>query len=302
MVSVRKRKGEMVDFDKSKISIAILQAMEHGSGILSSKIAKEIAEEIYEKYKTNDEVSIYDIEGDVFNLLIEKGQNLTAKAYESYRSIRQFQREHNTIVEQTKEMVSGQNEYWNTENSNKNAKEIKTQRDYMAGIVSTDITKRFLLSPDIVQAHDAGILHFHDADYFAENAITNCCLINLEDMLQNGTVMNNKMIEKPHRLITATTIATQIITAVSSSQYGGTTITLTHLAPFVRDSENRIREELKEEIITLVDEKRMINEVEFEKHIKSSLIGGVIGAAAFGAAGAVIGSRPKEKEKRKSIE
>ena len=169
-------------------------------------------------------------------------------------------------------MVSGQNEYWNTENSNKNAKEIKTQRDYMAGIVSTDITKRFLLSPDIVQAHDAGILHFHDADYFAENAITNCCLINLEDMLQNGTVMNNKMIEKPHRLITATTIATQIITAVSSSQYGGTTITLTHLAPFVRDSENRIREELKEEIITLVDEKRMINEVEFEKVVQKRLV------------------------------
>lgn len=110
-----------------------------------------------------------------------------------------------------------------------------------------------------------------DADYFAENAITNCCLINLEDMLQNGTVMNNKMIEKPHRLITATTIATQIITAVSSSQYGGTTITLTHLAPFVRDSENRIREELKEEIITLVDEKRIINKVEFEKVVQKRL-------------------------------
>ncbi len=272
MVSVKKRKGEMVDFDKSKISVAILQAMEHGSGIVRPKIAKEIAEEIYEKYKTNDEVSIYDIEGDVFNLLIEKGQNLTAKAYESYRSIRQFQREHNTIAEQTKEMVSGQNEYWNTENSNKNAKEIKTQRDYMAGIVSTDITKRFLLSPDIVQAHDAGILHFHDMDYFAENAITNCCLINLGDMLQNGTVMNGKMIEKPHRLITASTVSTQIITAVNSSQYGGTTISLTHLAPFVRDSENRIREELKEEIITLVDEKRMINEVEFEKVVQKRLV------------------------------
>jgi len=245
---VIKRDSTKVDFEKSKISVAILQAMENGSGIIKAEIANEIADEICKKYETVNEVSIYSIEGDVFNLLIKKGQHLTAKAYESYRSIRQFQREHNTIVEQTKEMVSGRSEYWNTENSNKNAKEIKVQRDYMAGIISTDITRRYLLPPDIVQAHDDGIIHFHDADYFAENAITNCCLINLEDMLQNGTVMNGKMIEKPHRLITAMTIATQIITAVSSSQYGGTTISLTHLAPFVRDSERRIRKELNDEI------------------------------------------------------
>lgn len=583
-VKVIKRDSTKVDFDKSKISIAILQAMENGSGIIKPNIANEIAEEIYEKYKDVDKVSIYDIEGDVFNLLIEKGQNLTAKAYESYRSIRQFQREHNTIAEQTKEMVSGLSEYWNTENSNKNAKEAKVQRDYMAGIVSTDISRRYLLPPDIIQNHDDGIIHFHDMDYYAEDAINNCfdkstkfitseglksfedfkegdsvkvlsldgkwhnaivkkygtqklfrysfsngkrkfahdilatenhrwilsdgtetinlkvndiiakapeiykhdiqfealsnkckllwckgfgigdgtvdhnynpttkksskanrvrirlcgeknkyisrfkidgcrvsdylykngdaevaiynyhkeipefdniqeimcfmnglycadgnnrqskarknqklcfrlqsseqkvidfvrqyadvcglyitgerdvtgettnyatrnytigfsftpyfnhkyrviskefvkedevwclevedthnfilqygiptgncCVFNLEDMLQNGTVMNGKMIEKPHRLITATTIATQIITAVSSSQYGGATISLTHLAPFVRDSENRIREELKEEFDTLLGYeswKMFISEEDFEKVVQKRL-------------------------------
>lgn len=239
MVKVVKRNNDLAEFDKTKISNAILKAMKSGSGIVRPKIADDIADEIEEKYKDQDEVSIYEIESDVFNLLITHKQRLTAKAYEGYRSVREFQREHNDIVDQTTEMISGKSEYWNTENSNKDAKEAKVQRDYMAGILSTDITRRRLLPPEVVQNHDAGIIHFHDMDYYAENAISNCCVFNLDDQLQNGTVMNGKMIEKPHRLITATTIATQIITAVSSSQYGGTTITLTHLAPFVRDSYNR---------------------------------------------------------------
>lgn len=270
-VKVIKRDSTKVDFDKSKISVAILQAMENGSGIIKPNITNEIAEEIYEKYKDVNEVSIYDIEGDVFNLLIEKGQNLTAKAYESYRSIRQFQREHNTIAEQTKEMVSGLSEYWNTENSNKNAKEAKVQRDYMAGIVSTDISRRYLLPPDIIQNHDDGIIHFHDMDYYAEDAINNCCVFNLDDMLQNGSVMNGKMIEKPHRLITATNIATQFTTAVASSQYGGTTVSLTHLAPFVRDSENRIRKELEEEIDIMIGDINMVSHENFEKIVQKRL-------------------------------
>lgn len=273
-VKVIKRDSTKVIFDKSKISTAILQAMENGSGIIKPNIANEIADEIYEKYKNINEISIYDIEKDVFNLLIEKGQNLTAKAYESYRSIRQFQREHNTIAKQTKEMVSGNSEYWNTENSNKNAREAKVQRDYMAGIVSTDISRRYLLPPDIIQNHDDGIIHFHDMDYYAEDAINNCCVFNLEDMLQNGTVMNGKMIEKPHRLITATTIATQAITAVNSSQYGGTTISLAHLAPFVKDSENRIREDLKKEIEMLFSDvcgNILISKECFEKVVQKRL-------------------------------
>ena len=131
------------------------------------------------------------------------------------------------------------------ENSNKNSKVLNTQRDYMAGIVSKDISRRFLLPPEIVQAHDEGIIHFHDIDYFGMNAMSNCSLINLEDMLQNGTCINKVMIEKPHRFITACTIATQIILGVTSLQYGGATITLTHLAPFVRESYNKYYEKYK---------------------------------------------------------
>lgn len=236
-MKVIKRDCTEVDFDKSKISNAILKAMKYGSGIVKPKIAEDIADEIYEECKDKEEVDISEIEVMVYDKLITKKQRLTARAYEGYRSIREFQRENeNTIDEQISSLLSGTSEYWNKENSNKNAKLLTTQRDYMAGIVSTDMTRRFLLPPEVVQAHDEGILHFHDADYFGQNAIHNCSLINLEDMLQNGTCINKVMIEKPHRFITAMTIATQIITAVTSSQYGGTTITLSHLAPFVRDS------------------------------------------------------------------
>lgn len=245
-MKVIKRDCTEVEFDKSKISNAILKAMRNGSGIIRPKIAESIADEIYNECKNKDEVSISEIESLVYDKLISKKQRLTAKAYEGYRSIREFQRENlNTTDEQIEELLSGSSDYWNNENSNKNPKLLTTQRDYMAGILSTDITRRFLLPPEIVQAHDEGLLHFHDADYYAQNAISNCCLINLEDMLQNGTCINKVTIDKPHRLITATTIATQIITAVTSSQFGGATITLTHLAPFVRDSFNIYLEKYK---------------------------------------------------------
>lgn len=182
----------------------------------------------------------------VYDKLITKKQRLTAKAYEGYRSIREFQRENeNTTDSEIDELLDGESEYWNTENSNKNSKVLNTQRDYMAGIVSKDISRRFLLPPEVVQAHDEGIIHFHDIDYFGMNAMSNCSLINLEDMLQNGTCINKVMIEKPHRFITACTIATQIILGVTSLQYGGATITLTHLAPFVRDSYNKYYEKYK---------------------------------------------------------
>ena len=239
MRKVIKRNGEKVDFDGTKIYIAIMKAMKNGSGIIEPEIALSITGEINEGTVDRQEITVSEIETEVFNRLIYHGQNTTARAYEGYRKIREYQRDtHNTIDTQLNELLDGTSDYWNNENSNKNAKLLTTQRDYMAGIVSTDITRRFLLPPDVVQAHDDGIIHFHDADYFAQNAITNCCLCNLEDMLQNGTCINKVKIDKPHRLITATTIATQIITAVSSSQYGGISITLTHLAPFVRDSYN----------------------------------------------------------------
>ena len=239
-MKVIKRDCTEVDFQKEKISNAILKAMKNGSGIVKPKIAEDIANEIYEECKDEEEISISEIESMVYDKLISKKQRLTAKAYEGYRSIREFQRENtNTTDEQIAELLDGTSDYWNNENSNKNSKLVTVQRDYMAGIVSTDITRRYLLSPEIVQAHDEGIIHFHDADYFGQNALHNCELINLEDMLQNGTVINGVQIDKPHRLITAVTIATQAITAVTSSSYGGATINLAHLAPFVRDSYNR---------------------------------------------------------------
>ena len=238
-MKVIKRDCTEANFQREKISNAILKAMKNGSGIVKPKIAEDIANEIYEEVKDREEVNISDIESMVYDKLIAKKQKLTAKAYEGYRSIREFQRENeNTTDEQISELLKGTSVYWNEENSNKNARLATVQRDYMAGIISTDITRRYLLSPEIVQAHDDGIIHFHDADYFGMNAIHNCDLANLEDMLQNGTVINNVLIEKPHRFITACTIATQAITAIASSQYGGITITLTHLAPFVRDSYN----------------------------------------------------------------
>ncbi len=245
-VKVIQRDCSESDFDKSKISTAILKAMKNGSGIVKPKIAEDIADEIEEECKDKDEVSVSDIESMVYDKLITKKQRLTAKAYEGYRSIREFQRENeNTTDSEIDELLDGESEYWNTENSNKNSKVLNTQRDYMAGIVSKDISRRFLLPPEVVQAHDEGIIHFHDIDYFGMNAMSNCSLINLEDMLQNGTCINKVMIEKPHRFITACTIATQIILGVTSLQYGGATITLTHLAPFVRDSYNKYYEKYK---------------------------------------------------------
>ena len=245
-VKVIQRDCSEADFDKSKISTAILKAMKNGSGIVKPKIAEDIADEIEKECKDKDEVSVSDIESMVYDKLITKKQRLTAKAYEGYRSIREFQRENeNTTDSEIDELLDGESEYWNTENSNKNSKVLNTQRDYMAGIVSKDISRRFLLPPEVVQAHDEGIIHFHDIDYFGMNAMSNCSLINLEDMLQNGTCINKVMIEKPHRFITACTIATQIILGVTSLQYGGATITLTHLAPFVRDSYNKYYEKYK---------------------------------------------------------
>lgn len=243
-MKVIKRDCTEVDFDKSKISNAILKAMKNGSGIVKPKIAEDIANEIEEKYKDKEEVSIYDIELMVYDKLITKKQKLTAKAYEGYRSIREFQRENeNTIDTEITELLNGDSDYWNNENSNKNPRLNTTQRDYLAGIVSKDASNRYILPPEIVQAHNNGVIHVHDEDYLIQY-MTNCCLINLEDMLQNGTVISETLIEKPHSFSTACTVATQIIAQVASSQYGGQSVSLAHLAPFVDISRQKIRKEV----------------------------------------------------------
>ena len=242
MFDLIKRDGSIAVFNKNKIVNAINKAFIEVDGQLyEDDTAKDIANEIEKKMQHYPEgsIGVEDIQDWVEDFLMQSYRRDVARAYIRFRYKKEMLRQSNTTDQSIKELLEGDNDYWNNENSNKNAKRTTVQRDYMAGIVSTDITRRFLLDKDIVKAHDEGIIHFHDADYFAQNALHNCELINLEDMLQNGTVVNGVMIEKPHKLLTATTIATQIIAAVTSSSYGGATISLTHLAPFVRSSKER---------------------------------------------------------------
>lgn len=238
-MKVVKRDGQIVKFDVNKIMEAISGANRDVKGREKASIAnkKEIVK--YIKALNKDIITVEEIQDIVEKQLMEIGKFELAKQYIVYREKKNIVRAINTTDDEIKELIGGNSDYWNNENSNKNAKVVTTQRDYLAGITSTDISRRLLLPKDVVKAHDEGIIHFHDMDYFGQNALNNCCLINLEDMLQNGTRMNGVMIEKPHRFLTACTIATQIILGVSSSQYGGCTISLTHLAPFVRDSYNK---------------------------------------------------------------
>lgn len=238
-MKVKKRNGSIVDFDKDKVVESVRKAFVEVDGELTAS-ARQKSNAIA-SYIANSETDIIDVEeiqDSVEDLLMASKRKDVARKYIRYRYQRELVRQSNTTDQSIKELIDGNSDYWNTENSNKNARIVTTQRDYLAGITSTDISRRFLLPPDIVKAHDEGIIHFHDIDYFAQKSLHNCELINLEDMLQNGTVINGVKIEKPHRLITAATIATQIITAVTSSSYGGATINLAHLSPFIRDSYN----------------------------------------------------------------
>lgn len=251
MPNVVKRDGTKEPFNKEKIENAILKAMKNGSGIVKPIIAKNIADEIEEGCSDLKSVEIPAIELMIYEKLIAKKQKLTARAYEGYRSVREFQRKIvNSTDKEIIELIDGNNEYWKGENANKNPILNTTIRDYMAGITSTDAVRRYLLSPEIVQAHDEGILHFHDADYFIQH-MHNCDLINLEDMLQNGTVISETLIESPHSFSTACTVTTQIIAQVASSQYGGQSISLAHLAPFVDISRKKIRKEVIEDLCLL---------------------------------------------------
>ncbi len=250
--TVIKRDGRIVPFNKEKIIAAILKAMEYGNGIKKEKIANDIADEIEIELKDVNETTISDIEGLVYNKLISKKQKLTAKVYEDYRAVREYQRQHNTIDNKVLGIIDGTNKALLTENSNKDEALVSTSRDLVAEEVSKDISLRMKLPPHIAQAHQEGIIHIHDLGHYLNHSF-NCCLVNLEDMLQNGTVINGKMIEKPHSFRTACTIATQIIAQVASAQFGGQTITLSHLAPFVRISEERIRDEVENEIYNIIE-------------------------------------------------
>lgn len=247
-MKVIKRNGMEVDFDVEKIVSAISKANNDAPvhARISTNLILAIAEDIQDDCAAMHETpTVEDIQDMVEMYLMKYGAIIVGKRYMEYRYRRMLVRKANTTDQTIFELINGKSEYWNTENSNKNAKLVTTQRDYLSGISSTDIARRFLLPKDVVEAHDAGMIHVHDMDYMAENARHNCELINLEDMLQNGTVMNNVKIDKPKRILTATTIATQIVLGVSSASYGGATVSLTHLAPFVRSSYEEYLEKYK---------------------------------------------------------
>ena len=269
-MKIIKRDGTIVDFNADKIRTAIQKANAEVNG--RERISKEKIEEIikYIKQLNKSRMLVEDIQDIIEEKLMEFQKYQLAKVYITYRYTRALVRKANTTDQTIKELIEGESEYWNSENSNKNATVITTQRDYLAGITSTDITRRFLLPEDIVKAHDEGIIHFHDADYFAQNALHNCELINLEDMLQNGTIINGVMIEKPHRFITAATIATQIILAVSSSSYGGATISLTHLAPFARLSYEKYYKKYKDRKLSEADCKKFAKQ-DMKKEIEDGV-------------------------------
>ena len=235
---VTKRNGNNVQFEKKKIYNAIIKAMKYGSGVLEQNVALDIADEIESLLSCREElaincISIYDIEALVYEKLIEKNHHITARYYEGYRAVQEFKRNTNTTDNNVITLLNNTNEDVLKENSNKNSYVAATQRDLIAGEISKDIARRKLIPAHIVQAHDECILHLHDLDY-AIQKIFNCCLINLEDMLDNGTVINEKMVESPKSFETACTVTTQIIAQVASNQYGGQSITVKHLAPYLR--------------------------------------------------------------------
>lgn len=236
---VKKRNGSVVDFDKEKIQTAINKAFQEirNTDCLDKNVLDTILRRIKFQSSEVEDISVERIQDIVEQVLMEKGYYNVAKAYIRYRYKHELERQKYND-EQILDMIKGQDEYWAKENSNKNPDLVTVQRDYLAGITSTDIAKNYIFPKDVVEAHDAGIVHQHDMDYMAQATLHNCELINLNDMLQNGTAINKVKINKPHRLLTAMTITTQIMAAVAANSYGGESINLAHIAPFVRSSYN----------------------------------------------------------------
>ena len=273
-MKIIKRSGAEVDFDPQKIVVAVTKANESvvPSNRMSEVQIRRIAEDVESAaLNINRSLSVEEIQDMVEDQIMNQRAFDVARRYITYRYTRALVRKSNTTDDQILSLIECNNEEVKQENSNKNPTVNSVQRDYMAGEVSKDITKRILLEPDIVEAHEQGIIHFHDADYFAQH-MHNCDLVNLEDMLQNGTVISGTYIEKPHTFSTACNIATQIIAQVASCQYGGQSISLAHLAPFVDISRKKLYKEVEKELsdiapdvsdekIAEITEKRLREEV-----------------------------------------
>lgn len=250
-MNVIKRDGREVRFDKRNIHSAIQRAIDEVSrtgSVTSKDAAKVISDRLYSRYqKRNRAISVEEIQDDVEMELMREGEFSVARAYIRYRYEHELRRNESSVDAKVLSIVDNVNEEVIQENSNKNPTILSTQRDYIAGEVSRDISSKLLLPEEISKAHEEGIIHFHDTDYYVQR-MHNCCLVNLEDMLQNGTVISGTMIEKPHSFSTACNIATQIIAQVASCQYGGQSISLAHLAPFVDVSRQKIRADVEHEI------------------------------------------------------
>ena len=273
-MKIIKRNGSEVTFDPNKIVVAVTKANESvvPSARMSEIQIKRIAEDVeMAALHMNRSLNVEEIQDMVEEQIMNQRAFDVARRYITYRYTRALVRKSNTTDEQILSLIECNNEEVKQENSNKNPTVNSVQRDYMAGEVSKDITKRILLPAEIVEAHEKGIIHFHDSDYFAQH-MHNCDLVNLEDMLQNGTVISGTMIEKPHSFSTACNIATQIIAQVASCQYGGQSISLTHLAPFVDVSRKKTRvkvekelrsilPDVKEEDIDRITEERLLEEI-----------------------------------------
>lgn len=285
MFKVIKRDGREVDFDSSKILVAIQKAnreVEEIDKISETDFDKIVADVVEDCKSLRRAIGVEEIQDFVEEELIDGGYVEVARKYIRYRYNRELIRKSNTTDETILSLINQENEELKQENSNKNPVVLSTQRDYMAGEVSKDLTRRILLSEEIVKAHNEGIIHFHDMDYFAQHSY-NCCLINLEDMLQNGTMISETRIDTPHSFATACNIATQIIAQVASNQYGGQTISLAHLAPFVEVSRKKIRQEVEEEmdkILNSVGESQDLQHEELidelvEKRVRKEVARGV---------------------------
>lgn len=278
-MKVIKRNGKEVSFNAEKISIAVQKAnkkFEEESKQLTDEQIKKITDKVVLQCESlGRAVGVEEIQDMVEKEIMQEGKFDVLKEYITYRYHRQLARQKNTTDDKIFSLIDCQNEEIKQENSNKNPTINSVQRDYMAGEVSKDLTKRFLLPNDIYKAHEEGLIHFHDADYFAQR-IHNCDLINLEDMLENGTVISNIKIERPHSFSTACNIATQIVAQVASNQYGGQSISLTHLAPFVDVSRQKIRKEVSEELLNAcgkVDEE-LLHKIT-EQRVRSEINKGV---------------------------
>ena len=276
-MKIIKRSGVEAAFDRSKITAAVTKANESvAQGKRLTKKQIELIGDNVTEIASNRRraLSVEEIQDIVENQIMDLKAFDVARKYITYSYTRQLVRKSNTTDEQILSLIECNNEEVKQENSNKNPTVNSVQRDYMAGEVSKDITKRILLPKEIVDAHEAGIIHFHDADYFAQH-MHNCDLVNLEDMLQNGTVISGTLIEKPHSFSTACNIATQIIAQVASNQYGGQSISLTHLAPFVDISRQKIRKQVTEELKELgIDDENKITEFT-EKRLRDEVSRGI---------------------------